>query len=186
MRTPFSKVLSTLIFGISLSMSSGLSQAADSKTVVESILKDYFSTSQRVVYETVETKKHSAALKKRLGYTPRKENLIVFMGVSGTEIDGYAIVDNEMGRFDPITFAVKISPSFNVVRTDVIVYRGPRGKEIMEARFLNQFQGKAVTDPIKLNMDIDVMSGATISSNAATQVVKRALAIISVAYGPKL
>jgi len=95
---------------------------------------------------------------------------------------GYSLVMNEIGKSEPITFMVAMSPEHRVVDVLVMVFRESRGAEIREKRFLRQFQGKKSADPITINSDIVNYSGATLSSKAITRGVKRALGLFNHFY----
>lgn len=144
---------------------------------VEKVLSSFFPDSERVGYKILETKKYASKLKAILGYTPRMKRYVVFVAASGKRTDGYAVIDNQYGRYDPITFAVKMSADFVVRRVEVMVYRGPRGREIMNEGFMRQFIGKGFNDPIRVNDDIDAITSATISSQASAKAVKRAIVL---------
>ena len=47
-----------------------------------------------------------------------------------------------------------------------------------DARFRRQFVGKTGRDPLRLNRDIDAVSGATISSGAMAVGVRRAAVLV--------
>ena len=63
----------------------------------------------------------------------------------------------------------------NILFTNI---RGPRGDEIRDARFRKQFRGKTSQDRLQVSHDIDVISGATISSVSMATGVKRAAILI--------
>ena len=46
-------------------------------------------------------------------------------------------------------------------------------------RFLRQYEGKTLADPIRLNRDIQGVTGATVSSRSMNATVRKALALIS-------
>jgi FAD:protein FMN transferase len=100
---------------------------------------------------------------------------------SGTA-GGYALVMNEIGKSEPITFMVVMSPDQRVIDVHLMVYRESRGGEVHEKRFLRQFRGKRVADSIQINNDIINYSGATLSSQAVAQGVKRALILLKYFY----
>jgi FAD:protein FMN transferase len=95
---------------------------------------------------------------------------------------GYALVMNEIGKSEPITFMVVMSPDQRVIDVHVMVYRESRGAEVHEKRFLRQFRGKRASDSIQVNNDIINYSGATLSSQAVAQGVKRALTLLKYFY----
>ncbi len=59
---------------------------------------------------------------------------------------------------------------------DVLVYREPYGGEVAYEAWRRQFRGKSAADSLRVGREIRVISGATISVNAITLGVKRALA----------
>lgn len=56
------------------------------------------------------------------------------------------------------------------------------GSRIEEPGFRNQFVGKGTADPIALGQDIDKISGATVSSRAVTEAIRRDLGSALQAY----
>jgi Na+-translocating ferredoxin:NAD+ oxidoreductase RnfG subunit len=90
---------------------------------------------------------------------------------------GTIFVLDVVGQSRPITFAVAVTPDGAVSDMEVMVYREPQGEQIQEARFRRQFNGKRLKDPIALGRDVDAISGATISSRAATYAVRKGLAL---------
>jgi Na+-translocating ferredoxin:NAD+ oxidoreductase RnfG subunit len=80
-----------------------------------------------------------------------------------------------IGQSQPITFAVAVGADGALRDVAVMVYRESHGEEISDKRFRRQFAGKRLADPIALDKDIDAISGATISSRAATFAARKAL-----------
>jgi FAD:protein FMN transferase len=94
----------------------------------------------------------------------------------------FAIVMNEIGKTEPITFMVGINDQGKVTEVVIMVFRENRGWEVKEKRFLNQFKGKTVRSPIRVEEDIINYTGATLSSKAVARGVKRALALVNAFY----
>jgi Na+-translocating ferredoxin:NAD+ oxidoreductase RnfG subunit len=89
---------------------------------------------------------------------------------------GFAVVRNVTGKDQPITFLVAVD-SGNVLKdVDVLVYRESYGGEVAYDAWRRQFRGKSASDPLQVGRDIRTISGATISVNAVTLGVRRALA----------
>jgi Na+-translocating ferredoxin:NAD+ oxidoreductase RnfG subunit len=150
------------------------------------ILTSFFPKSDKVGFQKfAPTKLQRETLKRQLGYDLSKSSYYFFIATSNTSsgpvIDGYAFIDDEMGQHRPITFAVKLSPEGVVLREEVMVYRESHGDEIRSPRFSKQFKGKTVHDSMRPNKDIDSVSGATISSQAITLGVRRALVLFDIA-----
>lgn len=143
------------------------------------VLKEFFPKSEKVTYRKIPlSAEHREVLTKRLGYRPGKQEYVVFVALTGDRVDGYAIIDDERGQHEPITFAVKFSPEGVVERHEVMVYREKYGEEIVDSRFRVQFVGKTGKDPLRAGRDIDVVTGATISSRSMAVGVRRAIALV--------
>jgi len=117
-----------------------------------------------------------------LGWHLQQESFVIHRAEKKGKNLGYAMVDQQRGRFKPITFMVQVSPEGKVGRVEVMVYRESRGDGVKRQRFLKQFRGKTVSDPIRMNRDITVLSGATMSSRALTAGVKKVLMLVQRRY----
>lgn len=95
---------------------------------------------------------------------------------------GYAIVSEEVGKFRPITFIVGINRDFAVCGAAVLVYRESRGGQVRQPRFLRQYVGKDLGDPIRINRDIINISGATLSVRSLNFGVRKVLALADYFY----
>jgi Na+-translocating ferredoxin:NAD+ oxidoreductase RnfG subunit len=87
-----------------------------------------------------------------------------------------------IGKEQPITFMVAVSPEGAVQAVEVLAYRESQGSEIRSKRFMRQFTGKTLAAPLKLGRDIDSISGASLSSRSTAYAVKKALALVDVVY----
>lgn len=156
--------------------------AARSETsyfTTRAILAEFFPKSDHVGYRTFTIDQSiRARLAQRLGYTPARGKYTVFIATTQGRVDGYAVVDDEKGLHQPITFATRLSPRGIVERVEIMVYREPRGDEVRDVRFRKQFQGKTSHDPLRLNQDIDAVSGATVSSASLAVGVRRATVLV--------
>lgn len=105
----------------------------------------------------------------------------VGFGADGT-LDGYAVIQDEIGKFKPFTFVVGVEPSGRVRRVAVLVYREARGAEVASRRFLLQYPGKTLDDPLDKNRDIINIQGATMSVDSLNHGVRKVLAVVETAY----
>jgi electron transport complex protein RnfG len=144
-----------------------------------SMLAAFFPNSEHVGYRTFAVDRSiRARLSQRLGYAPARDKYTIFVATTHGKVDGYAVVDDELGLHQPITFATRLSPRGIVERVEIMVYREPRGDEVRDERFRKQFQGKTSQDPLRLNRDIDAVSGATVSSASLAVGVRRATILV--------
>lgn len=103
-------------------------------------------------------------------------------GYSGGEKKGVAIIDVQPGKWGPVTFITALDVSAQVRRVRVMGYEEIRGRPIAEASFMNQYRGKTSSSALEVGRDIVGISGATISSRAATFAVKKAIVMYEEVY----
>ncbi len=95
----------------------------------------------------------------------------------------YAVEEEMVSRSGPFTILVIIDSQFSVERVQVLSYPGERGGEVRSATFLRQFEGKGRGDPIRLGVDVDAVTGATISSRAVAKGVRQAIRLLGAEFG---
>jgi electron transport complex protein RnfG len=172
--------LMALFFAVSgAARADGAARAETSYYSTRSVLAEFFPNSEHVGYRTFAVdRSNRGRLAQRLGYAPARDKYTIFVATTHGKIDGYAVVDDEQGLHQPITFATRLSPRGMVERVEIMVYREPRGDEVRDVRFRQQFQGKTSQDPLRLNRDIDAVSGATVSSASLAVGVRRATILV--------
>jgi len=99
----------------------------------------------------------------------------VFRIARGDSVLGFALVRAVKGKDQPITFLVATDAADRLRDIDILVYREPYGGEVAYDAWRRQFRGKSVDDQLEVGRDIRSISGATISVNAVTLGVRRAL-----------
>ncbi|MBI2083863.1 MAG: FMN-binding protein [Deltaproteobacteria bacterium] len=114
--------------------------------------------------------------KKKTGQAPPKTDWIFYVAKSGKNVDGYALIDNEIGKTEPITFMTVFSPKGEVIAVEVLVYRESVGSEVRQKSFLKQFLKKGARD-------VKPITGATLSSRALVKGVKRGEVLWKIFYG---
>jgi thiamine biosynthesis lipoprotein ApbE len=118
-------------------------------------------------------------VKARIGRKVYERTLTIFRGLGADgAFTGYAVVTEEIGKYKPITFVVGVTPDGAVRDAAVMVYRESHGGGVKRRRFLAQFVGKDLEDPIDPNRDIINISGATLSVRAIARGVKKVLVLL--------
>jgi len=112
-----------------------------------------------------------------------EEQYVTFKASHGEAALGYAIIVDEIGKHRPITFVVGVRPDGTVNDVAVMAYREAYGGEVKAKRFLTQYRGKREADPLQTSGDIKNIAGATLSVDAASRAVKKALAVAHAAFG---
>lgn len=119
------------------------------------------------------------ALQKQLRRKLTEPDYTLYVGKRGGRIERYALILDEKGKHYPITFIVSMTSQAAVEQVAVMVYRERRGDGIKRARFLKQFQGKTLKDPLEVNRDIVHITGSTISSWSIAAGVRKAVALVN-------
>jgi hypothetical protein len=123
-----------------------------------------------------------AQIEERIGWKFPEQSFEVYIGETGTQIDGYALVQNTIGKHKPMTYMVGIDSNGHVSDIELLVFRESRGSEIRQKRFNAQYEGKTVNDPVRLNKDIINISGATMSVRSMSAGIKRVLVLVDEFY----
>jgi hypothetical protein len=124
-------------------------------------------------------------IKQRMGKTLTslwEDSYVTFVAKKGETILGYAVIVEEIGKHRPITFIVGVGSDHKIKDAALMVYREAYGGEIRDRRFLQQYKGKQLKDPLLPYRDIQNISGATMSVEAIGRGSKKALALIETVY----
>jgi hypothetical protein len=94
---------------------------------------------------------------------------------------GFVVVDNVIGKFELITYAVALGSDGAVRQIEILSYRESHGGEVRLPAWRRQFVGKTVAGPLRVGEDIANISGATLSCTHVTDGVRRIVAVLQVA-----
>jgi Na+-translocating ferredoxin:NAD+ oxidoreductase RnfG subunit len=146
-------------------------------------LKLMFPKSERIRKDVIRlTPEKKTQIEERIGWKFPEEFFEFYIGETGTQIDGYALIQNTIGKHKPMTYMVGIDHTGHVLNVELLVFREARGSEVRTKRFNAQYEGKTVSDPVRLNKDIINISGATMSVRSMTAGIKRALVLVDEFY----
>ncbi len=149
----------------------------------EDALKLVLARSERIRTDVLHlTPDQKAHIEARIGWKFPEDTFHVMIGETGSRIDGYAIVQNTIGKHKPMTYMVGADAQGQCTAVELLVFREARGSEVRTKRFNVQYEGKTVSDPIRINKDIINISGATMSVRSMSAGVKRALVLIDEMY----
>jgi Na+-translocating ferredoxin:NAD+ oxidoreductase RnfG subunit len=94
---------------------------------------------------------------------------------------GYVVIDEVIGKFELITYAVGLTLDGTVKQVEVLAYRESHGQEVRLAAWRRQFVGKSAAAPLRVGEDIANISGATLSCTHVTEGVRRIVAVVGAA-----
>jgi len=92
---------------------------------------------------------------------------------------GYMLIDHIIGKSFPITFMTVLNVDGTVRDVEILVYREPRGWEVRFPSFMSQFFGMNAESDFR---EINSLTGATLSVNAITRGVKKAVSAYKVLF----
>lgn len=118
------------------------------------------------------------ALQQRYGVSGRSANWKVSVATQGGKVLGYVVVDNVVGKFELITYAVGLQADGTVKQVEILSYRESHGGEIRLPAWRQQFVGKGAQAPIQTGHDIANISGATLSCGHVTEGIKRIVSMV--------
>jgi electron transport complex protein RnfG len=145
----------------------------------QALLSQHFHGSERVSFVRLRlVGPQRSRVESRLGRALPKAEYTVFVATTGGRADGYAVFDEQLGQHEPISFATFFDAEGRITRIEVVAYREPFGEGIRAERFRRQFIGRSVRSQFRAGSDIDIISGATISSRSMCIGVERAAALL--------
>jgi len=149
----------------------------------EEALKLMFPKSERIKKEILRVPAdRKIVIEERIGWKFPEDTFEVYIGETGTQVDGYALVQNTIGKHKPMTYMVGVDARGRVSNVELLVFREARGSEVRTKRFNVQYEGKTVLDPVRINKDIINISGATMSVRSMTAGIKRVLVLVDEFY----
>ena len=96
----------------------------------------------------------------------------VFVVKDANQSVGYVVLAKARSKFEDFDFVIYYDQNKVIKAVRVLQYREDYGGEIASKRWLKQFDGKTAQSPIKIDDDIQGISGATISYLAITSSVR--------------
>jgi hypothetical protein len=139
--------------------------------------------SQRIRRELIRlTHEKKEQIEERIGWRFPEESFEVYIGETGDKVDGYAVLHNTIGKHRHMTYMVGVDAEGRCMNVELLVFREAKGSEVGKKRFNSQYEGKTVSDPIRINKDIINISGATMSVRSISAGVKRVLVLVDEFY----
>jgi Na+-translocating ferredoxin:NAD+ oxidoreductase RnfG subunit len=145
---------------------------------VEQVQQAIFPGGKMVQAFVTLTDTQKREIERRTGVNVRHDEIRLWKVAEG----GYFIVDEVVGKHEFITYAIGLNADGSVKQVEVMDYRESYGYEIRNVEWRAQFAGKTSAAPLKLEKDIQNVSGATLSCRHVTDGVKRVLATYDIAF----
>jgi len=115
------------------------------------------------------------------GVTPRSQRWAVRLAQRAGTTLGVVVVDQVIGKFELIDYAVGLAVEGSVKQVEILSYRESHGGEIRLPAWRRQFAGKTPASPLRVGEDIANISGATLSCQHVTDGIRRIVAVVALA-----
>lgn len=102
-----------------------------------------------------------------------------FVGRKNGQTLGYAAIESHTVRTQPETMLIVLSPSGELVRTEILAFHEPPEYQ-PPGRWFERLYRRPLED-LRLNQGIDGISGATLSCRASLDSIRKTLAIYKIA-----
>lgn len=112
----------------------------------------------------------------------RDEKLKMWRVEDKTQKLGYFIIDHVIGKHKYITYGIALDADGRLKGIEILNFQESYGGEVHTIQWRAQFIGKSLNDPLRLNTDIQNISGATLSCKNVTNGVRRVLATVKVKH----
>ena len=149
----------------------------------EDAVKTVLPKSQRVRKEVIRlTQEKKELIEQQIGWKFPENAFELYIGETGDKVDGYAMIHNTIGKHKHMTYMVGVDAKGACSDVELLVFREARGSDVGKKRFNAQYEGKTVSDPIRIHKDIINISGATMSVRSISAGVKRVLVLVDEFY----
>lgn len=113
------------------------------------------------------------------GMRVRSARWKLMLAMRGDETLGVVIVDEVIGKFELITYAVGVRRDGSIQQIEILSYRESHGGEVRLPAWRQQFVGKGPAAALDVGSDISNISGATLSTRHVTDGVRRAVRLVA-------
>jgi Na+-translocating ferredoxin:NAD+ oxidoreductase RnfG subunit len=109
------------------------------------------------------------------GVAGRAAQQQVWQAMAKGKMIGWFFVDQVIGKHELITYALGLNTDGSIRQVQIIEYLEVYGSQVRYPNWRDQFVGKTVRSPLRLDNDIDNITGATLSSRHLTDGIRRLL-----------
>lgn len=145
---------------------------------IEQAQKQFFPAADSFAASPVELSgEQKRFVEKAAGVRMRYDRQPLWKAMANGKQVGWVVQDEVFGKHEFITYAVALDMNGVVQGVEVLDYRETHGREIRNANWRAQFHGKKHGAPLRLDDDIQNISGATLSCKHISEGVRRILAL---------
>lgn len=153
----------------------------------EKALAQAFGARARIETRTVYLAKDQAArVEQAAGAKLASARVVAYRGLVGDSLVGTAYLDTHTVRSQLETVMIVVTPQGKVGAVEVLAFNEP-ADYLPPSRWLERFDGRALSKDLKPGLLIPSLSGATLTARAVAASVRRTLALhraLEAATGP--
>ena len=173
-RPIFSLLLALPLMGICLSTEAAVFYSKD-----EAFELAFGKDAEIVEHPVYLSDEESAEIEKRSQIKPESQLITFFEGHQKGSLVGYAVIDSHTVRTQTETVLVVLSPKGELIRTELLAFHEPPEYKPGEG-WLKHLEKRNIPD-LRLNHGVDGIAGATLSSRAILNSIRKTLATFQVA-----
>jgi len=142
-----------------------------------------FPQADRIEKQTIILTADQVATIEQAGRAKLESKLVtIFTAYRGDEVLGYAHVDVHTVRTHPAALMVALGPGGDVRSVRILAFHEPLDY-LPSQKWYAHFAGKTAQDRLRVGGDVHAVANATLSTRAATDGIRRALAYHAVLIG---
>jgi len=167
-----------LIIALAVSLCCGWAQAKSYQTQQEAIHSAF--PSQQVGRKTLFLTQEQVQRIERLARTKVDSRIVTYyVAKDASGVAGVAFFDRQLVRTMPVTFDVVVKPSGNLDRVEILSFDEP-DDYLPPLRWLQLYRNRVLNDDLAIGHAIPHITGASLTSQAMNDGVRRALATFEV------
>jgi hypothetical protein len=99
----------------------------------------------------------------------------VWQAMAKGKMIGWFFIDQVIGKHELITYALGLNNDGSIRQLQILEYLEVYGSQVRYPNWRDQFVGKTVKNPLRIENDIENITGATLSSRHLTDGIRRLL-----------
>lgn len=152
------------------------------KLPMDAVKEEFPDATEVEIKNVILTPEQVLAIEKLSKLKVRDRLTSFYLGKKGNEILGFAVIDTHIVRTKPETFLLVMDKEGKVKNVRTIAFYEPL-EYLPPQKWLNLLKGKELNDKLRLKVGLPSITGATMSSQATIEAVRRNLAIYKVIFG---
>ena len=168
------KKISTCLIVLQFSVLVSVAAQAGELLTLKEYLKKELSSSAKMTKEVFKLSADQKTALKAIAPNADESDFSFYYGKSATgALEKACTVVPQQGKEGPMSIGICFEPTGLVATVTILSFEEEHGKKVAEQSFLKQFKGKKISDSFQVGKDVDGISGATVSSKAVAESLRK-------------